>query len=125
MDVDKQITYWRNGSKEDWEVAMELVNSSRIRHGLFFAHLAIEKKLKAHVCRETEAVPPRSHNLLMLTQKTNLPVSDEQKQFIARFDRYQMEGRYPGAWTSTPNAETAVRELDVAKDFLTWLTKKF
>ncbi len=125
MDVDKQITYWRNGSKEDWEVAMELVNSSRVRHGLFFAHLAIEKMLKAHVCRETKATPPKTHNLLRLAERTNLPFSDEQKRFVARFDRYQMEGRYPGAWTSTPDKKTAVREINTAKEFLTWLTKKF
>ncbi len=125
MDVDKQIAYWRNGSKEDWEVAMELVKSLRVRHGLFFAHLAVEKMLKVHVCRETKTTPPKIHNLLRLAEKTNLPFSDEQKRFVARFDRYQMEGRYPGAWASTPDKKMAVRELDTAKEFLTWLTKKF
>jgi hypothetical protein len=29
------------------------VARGRTRHGLFFAHLALEKTLKAHVCRAT------------------------------------------------------------------------
>ncbi|NCO95976.1 MAG: HEPN domain-containing protein, partial [Armatimonadetes bacterium] len=51
IDVEKQVAYWRDGAKEDWEVAQELVDRGRTRHGLFFGHLALEKLLKAHVCR--------------------------------------------------------------------------
>ena len=46
VGVEKHIAYWRNGSDEDWQVALELVGSGRTRHGLFFAHLALEKMLK-------------------------------------------------------------------------------
>jgi len=51
FDIDQQIAHWRAGAQEDWGVAVELVERRRIRHGLFFAQLAIEKALKAHVCR--------------------------------------------------------------------------
>jgi len=40
MDIARQIEYWRSGASEDWEVAVDLINSGRTRHGLFFAHLA-------------------------------------------------------------------------------------
>ncbi len=125
MNVDKQIAYWQNSGREDWDVALELVASKRTRHGLFFAHLAIEKTFKALVCWETKTFPPKTHNLLVLADKTNLALSDEQKQFIARFDRYQLEGRYPDMLAPVPDIETAVQELDAAKDFLKWLAKKF
>ena len=46
MDIIRQIEYWRLGASEDWEVAVELISSRRTRHGLFFAHLALEKLLK-------------------------------------------------------------------------------
>ncbi len=49
IDIEKQIAYWRDGSIEDWQVAQELISNGRIRHGLFFAHLSLEKLLKAHV----------------------------------------------------------------------------
>ena len=51
VDISEQIKYWKTTAREDWEAAGELVESRRIRQGLFFAHLALEKLLKAHVCR--------------------------------------------------------------------------
>lgn len=63
LDSGKQVDYWRQGADEDWEVAVKLVTDGKSRHGLFFAHLALEKMLKALVCRHTRDVPPRIHNL--------------------------------------------------------------
>ena len=94
IDVEKQVAYWRTGAAEDWQVAVELVNLGRTRHGLFFAHLALEKILKAHVCRTTRDVPPRMHPLLRLAERSELALSEEQRAFLAHFDRYQIEGRY-------------------------------
>ncbi len=51
IDIQKQIKYWQHGAVEDWDVAENLVDQQKVRHGLFFAHLALEKILKAHVCQ--------------------------------------------------------------------------
>ena len=59
IDIDKQIAFWRDSADEDMAVARDLVHRNRIRHGLFFAHLAVEKALKAHVCRVTQDIAPR------------------------------------------------------------------
>jgi len=53
MDVQKQIEYWRYGSADDMEAATVLLEKNKFRQALFFAHLAVEKMLKAHVARET------------------------------------------------------------------------
>jgi len=66
VDIGKQILHWRGGADEDWAVAMELIGHDKIRHGLFIAHLALEKTLKAHVCRATGELAPRTHNLARL-----------------------------------------------------------
>jgi HEPN domain-containing protein len=66
IDIQKQVAYWREGAVEDWAVAQELVAADRPRHGLFFAHLALEKVLKAHICRDTGDLAPRVHNLVRL-----------------------------------------------------------
>ena len=47
IDIQAQIAFWRVGAREDWTVALELVERGRTRHGLSFAHLAIEKALKS------------------------------------------------------------------------------
>ena len=66
VDIKKQIEHWQQSGREDWEMAVDLVQREKPRYGLFFAHLAIEKALKAHVCRATQDLAPRVHALLRL-----------------------------------------------------------
>ena len=51
FNIQKQIDYWRNRAMEDYEVAKNPIDQKKVRHGLFFAHLALEKMLKAHVVK--------------------------------------------------------------------------
>jgi len=125
FDIEKQITYWRNSAVEDWEVARELVRSGRIRHGLFFAHLALEKMLKAHVCRTTNDLAPKIHSLLRLAELAGLTLSDMQRTSLARFDRYQLEGRYPATFASLLEADQAQEELEEVEEVLRWLISQF
>jgi HEPN domain. len=60
INIEKQVAYWRDGAVEDWEIAQELIERGRTRHGLFFVHLSLEKLLKAHVCRHTQDWLPGS-----------------------------------------------------------------
>lgn len=124
IDINRQINYWRESSGEDWEVAQELVSNGRTRHGLFFAHLALEKLLKAFVCLHTKTIPPKTHNLLLLASKTDLALNDQQKLFLARFDQYQIEGRYPEMMPTAPTYEKAVQEIVAAQEFQLWLKQK-
>jgi HEPN domain-containing protein len=66
IDIAQQVHFWRDGAQEDLTVVQELLERGRIRHGLFFMHLALEKLLKAHVCRQTHDLAPRLHNLVRL-----------------------------------------------------------
>ena len=125
IDTQKQIEYWRSGASEDWDVAVELVNTGRIRHGLFFAHLALEKMLKAHVCRSTGDLVPRIHALLRLAERTDLVISEEKRLFLARFDRHQLEGRYPGPHGDRLDLSIAQQDLGKARELFEWLTQQF
>lgn len=125
IDIKKQVTYWREGSDEDWEVARELVDLGRTRHGLFFAHLALEKMLKAHVCRTTGNLAPKIHNLLRLTELTGLPFSKAQKELLSRFDMHQLEGRYPDRLPKPFKKNKAKKELQAVEEVLQWLIKQF
>jgi HEPN domain-containing protein len=124
IDIEKQIRYWQTGASEDWQVAEELVELGRTRHGLFFAHLALEKVLKAAVCRFTDDLPPRIHALLRLADRANLELPEEQRTFLARFDRYQVEGRYPELWPAAPDIETARAELEHGREVFEWLSRQ-
>lgn len=121
VDIDKQMAYWCAGTIEDWEVAGELINLGRTRHGLFFAHLALEKLLKAHVCRSLNDLAPRLHTLLRLAEQTDLVFAEEHLRFLARFERYQIEGRYPDLLPEAPGMELARAEMQQAQEVFVWL----
>lgn len=121
MDVREQIAYWTTGSQEDFDAAQSLVEKGHLRHGLFFAHLAIEKMLKALVVRETKKEPPRIHNLVRLAGLADLATSGEQQRFLRRFDLYQLEGRYPDSKPTIISHDIATQELRDTVEILTWL----
>ncbi len=76
-DIQEHIDHWHKGAEEDWQVTKDLVQQSRVRHGLFFAHLSLEKLLKTLVCRHTQDLAPRIHNLVRLAELTDLTWTEE------------------------------------------------
>jgi len=118
MDVEKQIEYWRSGSEEDIEVAGELLEKNRIRHALFFGELSVEKMLKAHVAKGTRKVPPPIHDLLRLADLARLQLSPDQREFLARFQRYCFAGRYPDRELPALPRAVAENVIKEAREFL-------
>jgi HEPN domain-containing protein len=94
------------------------------RHSLFFAHLAIEKMLKAHLTRETRDVPPRIHNLVRLAKLAQLNLEPDQLEFLHEFNLYQMEGRYPDDKPVSIDSGLTRKELHNAENILIWLKKQ-
>jgi len=121
MDIEKQIEYWRTSSDEDFAAAQSLLEKEHLRHSLFFAHLAIEKMLKAHVTRQTKDIPPRIHNLIRLVEIAGLALESEQASFLRRFDMYQLEGRYPDSALTLIDLKAAKEKLALAGDMIKWL----
>ena len=124
VNVDKQIGYWRDGAEDDFSVALQLIESGRIRQGLFFVHITIEKILKAHVCRQIRNIAPRSHNLIRLAELGQVDLADEQKNALAEINAFNLEGRYPESITMTPSSSEARRYLAIAGEILRCLMKQ-
>ena len=125
INIDKQIKHWRAGSEEDWAVAFALVEQERIRHGLFFAHLALEKCLKAHVCRANSDIAPPIHNLLRLAEKASLSFDLEQRNLLAEVNSFNIEGRYPELFLPLPSRSEADDYLKRIGDILICLNNLF
>jgi len=122
VNVPKQIEYWRKSSDEDFAAAQSLLEKGHLRHCLFFAHLALEKMLKAHVTRQTEDIPPRIHNLVRLAGMAGLSPNSDQIIFLRSFDMYQMEGRYPDSEQVPIDSRTTKEKLSLAVEIIKWLT---
>jgi HEPN domain-containing protein len=62
---------------------------------LFVGHIALEKILKGIWVKKMKSIPPKTHNLLVLAEKNQLPLSDEQRTYLVDINRFNLEARYP------------------------------
>jgi HEPN domain-containing protein len=111
IDIAKQITYWRDSAKEDLDVARQLVDNGRTRHGLFFAHMALEKILKANICKHTQDLAPRLHNLSRLADLAALTLDTGNIEVLAEMNTFHIEGRYPESLTKPPTKDEALNYM--------------
>ena len=119
-----QVEYWRKGSEEDLAAAQSLLEKGHLRHSLFFAHLAIEKMLKAFVTRQTKEDPPRIHSLIRLARCAGLRLDQDREDFLREFGEYQLEGRYPDSQQLQLSGDYVHHELSRAQEMLAWLKQQ-
>lgn len=124
MDISKQIEYWKNGAINDIDSAELLIKNGKYLHGLFFCHLVIEKIIKAHVAKDTGEVPPKSHNIIWLVDKTKIKLLREQRIFLGKLMIYQIEGRYPEYYPENPTKTEAIELLNKTNELLKWFREK-
>ena len=124
VDISKHIAYWRTGAEEDWQVACDLLAGGKTRHGLFFAHLALEKILKAHVCKVTGQLAPRIHNLIQLSEFSKLNFQSDHIDTLADMNAFNLEGRYPTISYSCPRGKEAQIFIDRCSEVLQWLIRQ-
>jgi len=124
ININKQIEYWTKGAEDDLLTAELLIREKRILHGLFFCHLVIEKAIKAHVVKTSGEVAPRSHNLIYLSEKTDLVFDDETEIFMGILMKYQLQGRYPDYDPVLPDILKVNEYFEKTKTFLQWLKEK-
>ncbi len=121
IDINKQVIFWKESASEDFEVARELISNKRARHGLFFVHLALEKIIKAHVCKNTNDIAPRIHNLTRLSEVTSLVFEQHFIDILAELNAFNIEGRYPDSNIIPVSQSEAVDYLKRAEEVFKWL----
>lgn len=95
MDIKQNIDYWLKSAAHDMEVAETLFQNQKYDWCLFIAHLVLEKLLKAFYVRDKHELPPLIHNLVRLAEHTKLTFNEDQLQFLAEVNRFNVESRYP------------------------------
>lgn len=126
MDVEKVVQYWLTTAADDLTAAEHLFQSDDYTHALFFAHLYLEKMMKAQVVQATGEHAPISHNLRYLAEKGGLKLSTEQLAFLARVTEYGIKTRYPDMelqFKRQCTQEFCVAELKEIKEFGKWIKK--
>ena len=121
MDRERHVEYWETSSQEDLDAARDLLDRKHVRHGLFFLHLSVEKRLKGLIVAKTGELPPRSHDLQRLAELAGLTPTSDQSGWMARLNRHCLEGRYPDAGVSPPDDEEAKAILAKSIEGIEWL----
>ena len=90
-------------------------------------HIVIEKLLKAYYVKTVTSNPPRIHNLLRLAEKTNLSLSDEQKDHLILIKTFNLNTRYPDykfEFYKKCTKDFTQRNLKIIKDLRKWMKEQ-
>lgn len=94
-DIKKLVNYWKGMAEHDYETMLVLFKSKRYSDSLFFAHIALEKILKARVVKNTKKQAPRTHDLVRLQELARLKLPDEQLDLLNEINDFNIRARYP------------------------------
>ena len=95
MDTERIKDYWIVESEYDLKVAWDNFNAKNYSYALFFGHLVIEKILKAIYVDRKKEHAPFIHNLLKLTEISEISIDQAQKDALNEITRFNLESRYP------------------------------
>ena len=95
-EIKKKVDYWFEMVFYDLETAKAMFESGRYLYVGFFCHLIIEKALKGHFWYKMQQEPPFTHNLVILSDRSELSksLSMEQKILLSELMPLNIAGRY-------------------------------
>ena len=92
---EQQIQYWVAAAEKDLPVMDHLFEKGDYHWALFIGHLVLETMLKALYVKNVGKVPPYSHRLVQLANKTKVPLNQEQMEFLEIVTDFNIAVRYP------------------------------
>ena len=95
LTVKGQVDYWLKLSRESVLDMRSALRSKRRVNAMFCGHLAIEKILKA-LCavRFVPSDQTWGHNLLLLAQRANFPLTNQQALELGTITSFNLMARY-------------------------------
>ena len=97
MSNFEKYEYWLEICDYDLETARAMQNTGRYLYVGFMCHQVIEKAFKAAMAKQTNAIPPKIHDLPKLGKLSGVwdLLSDEQERTVDKLIPLQIEARYP------------------------------
>ena len=119
MTKQQHIHYWAKQIDDDLDCATAIFFAGHYAQSLFWAHLCLEKMCKALWIKNNDGnTPPFVHNLLKIATQTKEFFTEEQLQFFADMNTFQIRGRYPDyahSFENTIDKKTAEKYLNQTK----------
>ena len=127
MEKEKLIRYWIESSDRDYKAMHHLYEKKDYNWALFLGHLVIEKLLKAYYVKKVDNQPPFIHNLLRLAEKTDLKLSEQQKDFLVTVTAFNIRARYDDyklAFYKTCTKDYTEKWINEIEGFRKWIKKQ-
>ncbi len=101
---------WFRQAQYDMDTAQSMFDSGRYIYTIFMCHLSLEKSLKGKYTEHCQELPPKTHNLLFLTEKASVQLPPELD------DLTRLQAEY--------NREKTLEWLNKSQEVLSWLNRQ-
>ena len=128
MQKDELVAYWLDTANRDYQTVKHLYDSGDYHWSLLMGHLVIEKLLKAVLiaCQPEGTSVPRSHDLLLLAEKSGIGMNRRQKDLLDLTTTFNAAARYPdyqqSFYRKCTREYTAERMAEI-EELWAWLTE--
>lgn len=126
--MGKDPQEWLRQADYDMDTAEYMYAGGRYMYTVFMCHLAVEKALKGIYQKKLESVPPRTHNLLYLIEKTQVQPPAGMQKTVIFLNRLSIPTRYPDdlqRMMKDYTQEKAGEIFEKSKEVLRWLKKLY
>lgn len=127
--MDDKVKYWLDIAEYDMETARAMLEAGRYLYVAFMCHQTIEKILKAYYQLTNNDLPPKTHNLLSLCDKTGLLVKLDQDRsaFLDVLNPLNIQARYPEHRERIMKILSKERSSEIflrTEEFFRWIKKE-
>ncbi len=126
--MGKDPQEWLRQADYDMDTAEYMYTGGRYMYAVFMCHLAVEKALKGIYQKKLERVPPRTHNLLYLIEKTQVQPPADLQETVIFLNRLSIPTRYPDDLQRMMKEYTQEKTGEIferSKEVLRWLKKLY
>ncbi|MEI8087690.1 MAG: HEPN domain-containing protein [Paludibacter sp.] len=93
-NTENIIKFWMESSDQNHLTMQHLMLTKDYNWALFLGHLVIEKLLKAHYVKKHQKHPLFIHDLLRLSNKIELELTEEQEEWLDEISTFNLNTRY-------------------------------
>lgn len=123
--LDKNLlAQWQKLYNSDLNAARLLAKSPELLLSVFHLQQATEKALKTYYIYSKSEQPPYLHNLVELTKRANLTLTEEQFDLLDKLNPFYIKCRYPSyrkALELNLNQKIVDQLYRSTKEFIKWL----
>jgi len=128
MTKEEKIKFWSDSAERDYKAMENLFASKDYSWSLFIGHLVVEKLLKALYIKKFDIEPPYIHNLLIISDKLDFILSEEQKDDFSVINSFNLKARYSDykeKFSSICTRDFTNEWIIKIREIVKWIKEKF